>query len=256
MNEELMALQNRVASQEAELKSLREELAMVGWDVEGILSKLDLPSHRTGEKWPHFVRIMASCIRLMDEDSPVGGPQMLIEHREGKPGLEFIDGKGKVRGELILTETGVGLMVRNAEGKTVVSVGESDDAVPHVALSHADGTVAMGMQVKGGGPMVTLVNAKNHGVAFLGIGEEGGELMLAGRNEQPAVKLKGTDAGGVVTVHEPGGQVMGAITATVDMGMLTVWGPHGEVASTLGAGEEGGVLFFFDADGASRESLP
>lgn len=68
--------------------------------------------------------------------------------------------------------------------------------------------------------------------------------------------MKATALGGIVSVSEPSGQLMGFLTANTDMGQLSVYGPHGARAVSVGGGEDGGEIVFYDVDGESKSHLP
>ena len=71
-----------------------------------------------------------------------------------------------------------------------------------------------------------------------------------------SVTMKATANGGIVSVSESSGQLMGFLAADADKGQLSVYGPHGAQAVGIGATEAGGGMVFYDVDGAPKASLP
>jgi hypothetical protein len=249
MPDDLTELRAEVARLHAELKQVRHDLGQT-------MRLLGVFPPEKDEPWPRFLALEVESLILRNPKNERSIP-IRIETNEQGARLRFDDAQYRTRGELNIDHTGVWLAIRNEAGNTVLSLGESAQAEPHVYVARPDGKPAVGMQVKADrGGLISVLDERNRALVIIGEEKAGGEVIVANRNGKSAVTFKATDRGSLLTVHEPSGQVMGFLSADTEQGTLATYGPHGTIAAVLMGAEQGGVLVLNDPEGNMRASVP
>jgi uncharacterized protein GlcG (DUF336 family) len=237
----------------AEVAALREECAALRRDLRALQKELDFHPRQPGAQQKKYMIIDAECVGVRHNEKTI--PIILRAH-EGTAEITLHDENHRYRGVLGIYKDGVRFEIRNAEGKTVVSLGEAPDGTGMLHVADAAGHPRAGLRVNDAGGVVNVVNEKGKALAALCTGEHGGEIFSVTHSQHAAVTIKSSERGGLVSVFEPGGQLMGFLSASTDMGSVSVYGPHGARAVSMGGGEEGGGLVFYDVEGKPKGRLP
>jgi len=246
MPDDITALREEVAALRAELTELRTEhrklLRLVGV----------LPGIKFGP-WPERLHFDAECIAVRKDQKHL---PIIIRADNDAPGIVFMDENHRTRIELCLGQNGPQFEMRNAEGKLIFQLVEADDGSGQLCVCDADGKPRAGMRVNELGGVVNVVDKEAKPQACLLGTAEGGEIFAVNAMHQASATMRATAKGGLVTVSESSGQLMGFLGADANMGHLTVYGPHGAKAVSIGGGEDGGAIFFYDVDGEAKSHLP
>lgn len=248
METELTELRAEVATLREESKRLREHLNQV-------MRLIGVYEPEPGESWPDILGLEVDSLAIRDPDNPHSIP-IHLHARGGAPRISVCDPKNRSRFELEVTESGTALEIRNAEGNAIITLCENDQRCPQVTVNTDEGIPRAGLQMKNGMPIFNIVDEKNRALVMMSTSDDGGELIVANRNGRAAVTSKATQLGGLVSVFEPSGQIMGSFFGTSATGMLDVRGPQGAMAVAITSSDVGGTVAVCDVEGNLMELLP
>ena len=248
MSEELAELR-------AEVTRLREETKSLRKDLRELFRLLSVPEDSFREGTLKALSLVVESVAVRSTVNPHSNA-IYIGADESGGHIWLQDEHIRRRCSIGANGDGASIAIDNAEGKTVLSIAETDKGNPQIYIATPDGSPCAGLHIKDGHPIINIVDEKQRALVMMMSGEDGGELIVANLNGKPAVTQKATQRGGLVTTHEPGGQIMGLLLATSETGMIDVRGPQGAQAVVLTADDAGGAMGVMDAEGSLLFRLP
>lgn len=248
MSDELTALREEVTQLREETKSLRQ-------DLRELFRLLSIPEDSFREGTFKALSLVVESVAVRSSVNPHSNAIYIGADESG--GHIWLQDE-HIRRRCSISANGEGALIamENADGKTVLSIGETEKGNPQIYIAQPDGSPCAGLHIKDGQPIINIVDEKQRALVMMMGSEDGGELIVANLNGKPAVTQKATQRGGLVTTHEPGGQIMSLLLATSETGMIDVRGPQGAQAIVLTADDAGGAMGVMDAEGSLLFRLP
>ena len=243
---------------EAELAALRAQVEGLRRELDVALERLDLPaSYSPTREVEPYANMVFSQVSVRHDKKTI---PIIMHSDEGESGVSFFDGQRRLRLWLgVGTDGEAGLELYNAEGKTVVSLGErsAGGAGGEVRVNGADGRTRVGLQVSETGGAVSVVDAHGKPLVAMMESEDGAKFFLLTPLQRDAVVLQTTPQGGLLRLYEPGGEAMAALAVTEQGALLNLNGEQGASAVILsGVGALGGSVVFSSPDGETTAMLP
>jgi hypothetical protein len=237
----------------SDLNQLREEVAALRRDLDNVLSLIGQhPIMRTDERDRSLdFEARGISFRL----SPTFIP-MTVALLDNGASIRLCDGKMVTRAKLIVDEVGARFEIRNAKGKLVVALGENKEGGGSLFVASADGKPRAGMNTLNSEGMVSVQNSAGKPMAAMRGFEEGGVFKAANAQGRSVADLGGVDECGTLMLRERTGEPMVVVTAKGERGVVSVMNEHGDDAAYLSSDENGGAIFFCDAEGEMRQRLP
>ncbi len=248
MSDELHELRTEVARLRTETEALRG-------DLRALLTLLSVPACEPREEWPKALSLVVESLAVRSTENPMVNAIYVGSDADGGH-IWFTDKDWHRRCAIGANHGGAWMAFENSDGKTVLSLRETEKGDPQLYIAKPDGNPCAGLQIKDDRVIINVVDEKQRALVLLTSTEDGGEVIIANRNGKHAVTQKATGRGGLVTAHEPGGQVMGTMLATSDTGMIDIRGPQGAQAVALMADDAGGAMGVMDAEGNLIGRIP
>jgi len=203
---------------------LRAEVTRLREDVDHLLEMLGEAYYRTTSPPRQRPWLEVEHVQWRPRDSE--HVPIEINCSEQGSGIYFYDRNGKIRASLEVSDVGANFRVRNAEGKVVVSLGQSEEGHGLVLVASPEGTPRATMRSTKLGGFVAALQPSGHPAAYLGAPEEGGKIETVNANAASAVSLYADEEGcGVIRAHESSGEMMAALAANSETGLLTSASP-------------------------------
>lgn len=237
-----------------ELQQLRDEVAALRRDLDHVLRVIGQDTDGPGDPRPRFLCLEAETIAVRDE--PMNIP-IILKAQEHSASIFLHDSKMRMRGRIeVNDEEGASFQIWNAEGKLVVSIGETEDDGGQACVADRQGKPRAGMKATDWGGAVSVQNTAGVVEAVMVAKEEGGKIMTTNAEGRPVAEMFGDKRGGTVCIREVTGQAMAYMSGAMERGAVSVFNEHGDAAASLSSDDFGGALLFYDADGKIRSSLP
>jgi hypothetical protein len=203
---------------------------------------------------PNEVNMTAGCITIRNEKRRI---PVFITAEESEAGVWLHDQEQRPRAVfLVHPEQGGRFELRNAEGKVIVSISEGKDGSGQIYVAEAGGQPRAGIRVDKGMGLVNVVGERNTSLAMLRGNPEGGEVYTASQLLRAGVTIKCRPEGGLISLFESSGRLMGFFGVNADSGTLSVYGPQGAMAAAIRADDDGGHIGFFDVEGELKVLIP
>jgi hypothetical protein len=236
-----------------QIEQLRGEIEALKKDVAHLLQIMDQDLDEDGHR-PKYPTLEVDRIAARLESTR--HIPFIVHATDQGADLVFHDKDMRCRILLSIDDDGPRLEFRNAEGKLTAQIAEASDGSGQFCVCDPAGNPRAGMRFTDYGGLVNVLTEGGKPQSMIIGTEQGGEIHAVNNQQRTGVKLLASDLGGIITVHETSGQIMGYFSGDNSCGSLTIHGPLGSPAVSLAASVQGGAVLFYDGEGVSTSMLP